>query len=83
MVFKVDKKSTGKIYYYTINGITQDVHDTYLSTGFNGEPNTMLFKKQEYDALSICNNVLTFLSHIFLMWNHLPLITSIANLTNK
>jgi hypothetical protein len=35
MVFKVDK-STGKIYYYTINGITQDVHDTYLSTEFNG-----------------------------------------------
>jgi hypothetical protein len=39
-------KSTGKIYYYTINGITQDGHDTYLSIGFNVDPTPMLFKKQ-------------------------------------
>jgi hypothetical protein len=39
-------KSTGKIYCYAINGITQDGNDTYLSIEFNGNPTPMLFKKK-------------------------------------
>lgn len=39
-------KSTGKIYCYALNGITQDGNDTYLSIEFNGNPSPMLFKKQ-------------------------------------
>ena len=39
-------KSTGEIYCYAINGITQDGNDTYLSIEFNGNSSPMLFKKQ-------------------------------------
>lgn len=39
-------KSTGKIYCYAINGITQDGNDAYLSIEFNGNPSPILFKKK-------------------------------------
>lgn len=59
-------KSTGKIYCYAINGITQVGNDTYLSIEYNGNPTPMLFKKQwVWHIIDLYNNLLMFLSHTF------------------